>query len=514
MYRIILTIIVVLAVLCYSCSSSKNESEPNNSIENAQPIMIGSLIKGCIESDDDIDIYIMTVEEEKRVSLSISQLKGINHSITVLRDIGEKQVAVKKIDDSRKSSPEKMPLLGLIPGTYYFVISHGERDEKIGSSQKYTFIINELQDGVYEFEPNDIPRMATPIVSGTGILAFYSPSFNKLNKSANNKYREYDYFSLTVSNSEAGRFLADVSVSGVPGVDSVITMYSPAGKEINRSDSGVIGAGETIIGQGLSDPGTYLIEIYGKNFASNNETPYTLNLNIAEFDSSFEMELNNSIESANVLRGGSIKGRIFPEDDVDYFVYIPENPEFVDISLIPSPEINGRFVLYNSAGEKVFEIDNHEAGMTEQFPAFFSGEKFYIQVLAFAGEMDSERFYTLSVKPGSYQDSIELEPNDEKERATYIENGLMYGYSSYKNDKDFYMIETDGRKNKILRITGVNGANFEVSITDNLGYIINSYELNDDNILEITELIDKRAYVIIDTKEAVYDKPYIIEIIQ
>ncbi|MBN2436161.1 MAG: hypothetical protein JXK07_12925 [Spirochaetes bacterium] len=514
MYRIKNIFLLVLIFSIYNCSRNGSENEPNNSFDTSTPVTIGKKIAGSIESAEDIDFFKLDVDRETRISISLSQLKGINHSITIFRDLNGKQTAVKRVDDSRKSSPEKMPCLGLIPGTYYIVVSHGERDEKKGSDQKYYLLIDELvQDENFEFEPNDTQRLATPVTSGNSISGFHSPSFNKLNKSSENQYREYDYFSFKVSSQEAGRYLADISVSGVPGVDVVLAMYNPSGQKINSSDVGIIGTAESIIGQGLSDAGNYIIEICAKDFASNNDTPYTLNVNVSEFDSSFEMELNNSVESANVLRGSMIKGRIFPEGDEDYFVYIPSKPGFVDITLVPTPEINGRMALYNAEGDIIFEIDNHEAGMTENFPAFFTGEKLYIRVTAFSGEVDSEKYYSLYVKESAQQESVELEPNDEKDRATFIEKEIMYGYSSYRGDRDFYLIETKLRAEKIIRITGVEQAHFEISVTDNLGYVINSYELKDGNVLEITELVDKRAYLIIDAKEAVFDRPYIIEMV-
>ncbi|MFW6365523.1 MAG: hypothetical protein ACOC2H_03490, partial [Spirochaetota bacterium] len=280
----------------------------------------------------------------------------------------------------------------------------------------------------------------------------------------------------------------------------------------NRSDTGAIGADETIVGQGLTESGVYTVRLSVKDYASNNNTPYVFTFTASRADSSIEMERNNEITSANVMRGETVRGRIYPEGDVDFFTYIVgEDPRFVTVRLVPPDNVNARMHLFDAAGEKMFEIDNAETGMAEIIPAVFAEGRIFVQVEAFAGEIDADKYYTLSVEPSAYQDNVEIEPNDEKEQATLLSDGIMYGFSTFHGDTDFYLLETEDRQEVSFRITGAPGASSTVSVTDNLGYIINSYPVEGEEIVEFTELVNRRAYLKVDAQRENYTQPYIIE---
>lgn len=508
---------LLFCALISACSRHPQETEPNDSFDTAVKIEQNSVVTGTISSDSDQDYYTFDCTQEGRISIDLTSLKGINHQITLYRKLDGNQAILKRIDDSRKSSPEYMPVFGVMPGTYFVKISHGERDTAKGSEEiryELTLAPFSAPEGTsVEYEPNDLPRIATPLDSGVPLAGYYSPSFNKLNDKGDEKYREYDYFSFEVSPSQAGGFIADFTVSGVPGVDSIITLFGPNGFPLNESDSGEISAGESIVGQGLNRSGTYTLRLAVKNYASNNQTPYILNFTAAKADSSIEMERNDEITSANIMRAQTVRGRIFPEGDIDYYTYLAgDDPHFVSVKLVPAEGVNCRVHMYDAAGEKLFEVDNEGPGMAEVFPGIFTTGRMFIQVEAFAGELGADKYYTLSVERTAYQDDVEFEPNDFKEGATPIENSIMYGYTSYPGDTDFFLVSTEDREQISFRVSGIKGASATVSVTDNLGYVINTYPMEGEDIVEFTELVNRRAYLKIDTQLPNYNQPYIIEI--
>jgi hypothetical protein len=515
--KIFLFTLFAALILCVSCSSKPKEKEPNDTFEEAQLINIVSSTVGSIGNETDKDYFMFECGWTGQISIELTSLKGINHQIVVYRKLDSKYAVLKRIDDSRKSSPEFMPSFGVMPGTYIIEISHGERDTPKGSTDiEYTLTLSEFvteNETNVEFEPNDLIRIATPIDSTTSMTGFYSPSFNKLNSREDEKYQEFDFFSFEVDSSQAGRYLADFTVSGVPGVDSVLTVYSPDGFPLNESDSGAIGAGESIVGQGLPEAGVYAIRLSVKNYASNNQDPYILNFSASMADSSIEIERNNEITSANIIRGDSVKGRIYPEGDKDFFTYIVDDEgKFITIRLLPTEDVNGRINIYNASGEKLFEVDNTASGMAEVVPAIFAVGRVFIEVEAFAGDVDAEKYYTLQTQLSQFQEKIELEPNDVKEQATPIDVSSMYGFSTFKADIDFYVIEADGREEIIFNFTPPDNSRFEVSITDNLGYVINSYEAADGEGIEFTELVNRRGYLKIEALQENYEAPYLIEL--
>lgn len=515
MKKLLLSYILFTLFLLFSCSDRINEKEPNDSFDDAEEIALDETVKAYIDTSTDSDYYRLQVDRELRAGISLSSLKGINHSITVYRDLGGKKPPVKLIDDSRKSSPEEFPDIGFFPGVYYICIAHGERDEPKGTREvAYRLRVStvDTEDKAYEFEPNDQLKLATPVTPGVDVYGYYSPSFNKLNKSSGEeKYLEYDYYEFDLSRSSR-RVVADISLSAVPGVDAVLKIYSPSGKLLNQVDSTAIGGGESLLGQGLPVQGTYYVEVTGKSYASNNEVPYTLLVALNSFDSSVEMEPNNTIEEANELSDEAIKGRIYPQGDEDYYSYIPEVPHFVDIDLASASSVNCRLTILNAKGEELVVADEGGEGIPEKVPSYFTGERLYVKVEGFSGQSDPEKYYLLALKNSMFQEDMEIEPNDTKERATYIEKNLIYGFSTTKDDKDYFLIEHEGKNELDFTITAPENAELVVNITDNLGYILNSYELSGEEPLVVHELVNKRAYLLIETKKANSAKPYMIEI--
>jgi hypothetical protein len=168
--RILKPLAVVFLLVCLPAAACRKETlfekEGNNSFATANPIELQKDISGYLQDMDDRDYYSFNVPHRMVLDISVSGIKGINHSIKVWKG-GEQPLLIKLIDDNRKSSPERMVNLTADPGQYFISIQHGDGDRRVGDAESpYTLHISYRDFLGEEAEPNDTALQATPILFG------------------------------------------------------------------------------------------------------------------------------------------------------------------------------------------------------------------------------------------------------------------------------------------------------------------------------------------------------------
>jgi len=507
----IFIVLTLLSVLACGKSYNSNEIEPNNTISTATVIETGKDCTGLLDSENDIDNYILKIDEEQIIRIEISGVKGINHALQIWRLAAGSPQLLKTVDDNRKSSPEEIANLYVTPGEYIILVTHGNRDIKKGNSENsYTLRITSRSFFNEEKEPNDGFETANIIANGESITGFFSPSRNMINESTQFSYREEDWLRVDIVSGEENPVTADIILTGVNGVDSLIALYNSDLKELVLSDNAGPGSAEAITGFGIKTSGTYYILIASKSYQFNHREPYELSFRTNIHDSINELEPNNNFDNSGKISDGVVSGRNNYAGDQDYFFYDEIKDGDVKVKLECDPEFDGFLTLYSSNKIKLFEINNSGSGIEEVIPSVFTGSGIYAVISSVKPSL-SDLSYRLSFEQLNIEVDTEKEPNNNLKEANQI-SGLIAGYTSFKNDKDYYIVKTGERtKFKIKAVAPRNGT-IKLSTTDPIGYIIKTRTVSNGEDLSFQELFDKKGFIIIESVIPDYENYYTINI--
>lgn len=511
------TLSFLLLCVCaiFGCKKGwQEEKENNNLFSEANPIELQKKMTGSLQTTEDVDFFTFTLKDTTVLDISLSGMKGVNNSIKVWKD-GNPPAVIKLIDDARKSSPERIKNLTLPRGKYYVSVQHGGADERKGSEETTYELFVESRNfmGSEEIEPNDNFEQATLMRANTEIKGYYSPAINYLNntKNAEEMFREADFVAVPIDCSEDAPKLLDVSLTGVPGINAALEVYGPDKKLLVAKDANPAGEGEFITGIGLTKAGTWYICVYALGRSSNVNDAYTLSVNVNDYDSSFELEPNDTFATATEMNGGSINGKFGGREDLDYFKFTPDDNGAYRISLQPDATSDICLTLYSGKKEKLAEVNNGAAGNTEVYPnLYIDGECYFLASIK--GEPTADSSYTLTVEPVEAAYAMEVEPNDTKEKASKVTETEFSGFTSTVKDKDFFYIPTSGRMLIELAVTPPKKGKIKVSITDPMGFTLTSKDGGNGNDFTLSETIDGSGYIIVDTVKADFDTPYIIRL--
>ncbi len=503
--------ILIFMLSITSCNFSKNkEIEPNNTFTNATPAFPDKEYTGTIESEKDIDNFLLTVKDTTNLRIELSGIKGINNAFTVYRINGSSSLLLKVVDDNRKSSQEELADIHVSPGTYIISVHHGERDEKKGNPESWYILKISSDSASIESEPNDNASNSNTISFDGTIKGYYSPAKNPYNESQAAKFREEDWYSFEVTADENNPAIVNINLSGVPGVDSVLELYDSSGNRFDQSDTGGPGYGESFNGYGLQKSGVYYIVVASKNLQFNHKDTYALSLTSDVHEQGSELEPNNTFDQALKLSSTGITGKINSSGDNDYYMLDPSEKMNYRIELTGDENTDVTLTVFSSARKKLFEINNSGAGEVEVIPNLQVKEQTYLLVTS-SSKTESEAGYKLIASPLDSVVAVEFEPNNSKAEAAVITDKIR-GYTTTVNDTDYYMVKNDSRKNYRIQISApLNGA-IKISTTDQQGYIIKTKELKKGESVNFNEIYEKKGYIIIETVTADFDNYYELSI--
>ena len=132
-------------------------------------------------------------------------------------------------------------------------------------------------------------------------------------------------------------------------------------------------------------------------------------------------------------------------------------------------------------------------------------------VSAGRGETTAEP-YTLEITPLGSADGIEHEPNNSLGQANPVRGNKITGYISYKNDKDFFVLDYGRRVRKTFTVRGVSGGEINVSVTDPAGYITKTVNIKGSESAAFSEMVDGRGFIIVEPVVRSYKEPYTVSI--
>ncbi len=486
------------------------EKEPNDSFDTANFIEVNGRIEGFINSAADKDYFKFIIKKESILDINLSGLKGVNIAFQIWR-MENKPRLLKYIDDNRKSSQERMNNLYAEPGTYCIAVIHGARDPKTFNLETpYSLSISSRDATMEEHEPNDRSEEATQINEKVEYSGYFSPSYNFLNSETDNHNREEDWYSFKIDRDSELPVLVNIILSGVPGINSELFLFDSGGEMLISSNSNETGFGEEIRGAGITKPGLYCIMVCSKGNSSNSEQPYKIRYEFDKFSPDHEMEPNNDFSKANAITGDIMKGRIDRPGDRDFFLYKPahKNPGYYRISIQSPPEIDIKASIYDMKKNIIHTMDNTGKGETEVMPNLTIDSDFYITVQGKLEQFDRENDYNITITHFEDEEFMETEPNNTKNLANHVKGDYIRGFISSARDVDYFLLEYDRRERILFAIEGIKDGEIKVSIADSLGYIIKSITLRGNSRKNLTEMIDRKGYVIVESLRDNFSNPY------
>lgn len=511
-YLPIIPLICALVIFSACRKEMQLEHEPNDTFADAVVIKTDSAVQGVLATRDDVDVYRFEVSSPAIIDILLSPVRGVNHALKIWKGY-ETPVLIKNIDDMRKSSPERMSNLFVEEGVYYVMVLYGERDIPVADPAGiYRLEIKSRAWSDEEREPNDTPASSSELLLDREMRGLYSPAYNRLNTQEENPIREEDWFRVNIDLAMERPGLVDIDLTGVERINPILALYNSRMEQVGFADAGGVHEGESIRGIGITESGSYYVLVASKNFESNNDQEYSLIIRTREFETGMEMEPNNELSHANLITGGDISGRIFPAGDMDVFLHRGEGRGLYRIDVSPPESLDLMVKIMATDGSGLFETDNGGAGFREVLPAVPASGNFYISVQSRKSSFDPERTYTLKVDRIQGMEEYESEPNDRKEQANPLSHPMIKGFTSRKKDRDFYSLDYGRRVRRSFSLQAAPNSELRISITDQLGYSIKSEEVRGTQSVRFAEMIDQKAYVIIDSLKENYEEPYILQV--
>jgi len=344
------------------------------------------------------------------------------------------------------------------------------------------------------------------------VSGHYSPAVNRLNKSEKNPGREEDWFSLDLRLQDGKPLLLDLELTPVPDIDPELYVFGPGMREILSVNGLGTGQGEALRGIGITESGVHYVMVAARNGLAGCEIPYVLSIKTRDYDFSGEMEPNNDASLANIIQSDEIAGRLSSARDRDFFLVKTSELRVLRIEAVPSPELDIALNVYDASKKRLYEINNAGKGEHEIIPNASSREDLFIEVLTRGAAPAEDTSYRLLVSSRSPAPGFEIEPNDTRKDATYVQGDVITGYSTKKNDIDYILLEYGGRARQCFTVNAVKGARLKVSVTDPQGNVVRSVTVNGGAEKKFYEMIDQKGYLVIKSLKENYFEPYVINV--
>jgi hypothetical protein len=309
-----------------------------------------------------------------------------------------------------------------------------------------------------EVEPNDAREQAQEIRVGDSIEGGFQ------------KDSEYDWYKLTVD--KTGKNYLQVDISAVPGIDTYLYFYDANGKDLTDVNDADENGAESIFRFPV-EPGIYYVRVYGRGKATNEK--YTLSTRLTgPWQEGQETEPNDSREAGNELKlGQSVEGYFERKGDEDWYKLTDDKPGKtlvqIDVSAVPGVDVVIELRDQKSQIWRTNETDKN--GPESIFNLAFDQGVYYVNV--WAREANIKDKYILSTKIlGTWQEGMEAEPNNERDRATDLRLGqAVEGYFQNEGDEDYYRLIVDKPGKNLIQVdlSAVPGVDERFQILDKDG---------------------------------------------
>lgn len=399
------------------------ESEPNNTVSQANEMETNTDIHASISQEDDIDLFAFTLEEPAAVSVSVTS--EAEQSFTVkLAD----RTSVSLIRQSEEVQNSRTEMTYLAAGRYLVQIEAGS----LWTGAEYCLNIQTDAAGDAEAETNDSQETATPI------------QLNRETKAESSVEGDVDFYSFVLE--EAGLVKLDCEF---PSME--------AGKETYaltlQSDAGTVLFSQTVTGEEdehdlgnlLLMPGNYYLKV--ENLAQVEEN-YTICISSEKVYA--ETESNDALSNAVPLEcNTSIYGSLLPtmeeqEQDIDNYTFTLDAPGVITVDLAYDQGVSATSVYQITLADENVEVlwSRLADGDVTSFGSgklWLDAGVYLVQISEGRQKIQTPYQLTIRYSPDEYG---EQEPNDTT--PTVMEwNQELYASLATDSDVDCFAVTLD-----------------------------------------------------------------------
>ena len=314
---------------------ARDAFEPNDSIQQASPVVSGRQFDSFIYRPDDVDYYRIDVTGP--TSIKVTSTQPEDYYLSIVDGTGKNTLYGGDLG----SVGTNMLLEGEVfePGTY-FVVMRGYSSSKYNMHTPYSMTISLNPGGIDRYEPNDRPEQAATPPLGQTFASFID------------KPGDDDYYKINITGP------SQIVIESDQPSDYHLSLLDRDGRTvIEGGDFGNAGS-KMQLTRDVFDPGTYyvLMRGYGSSIY-NMHVPYNMKITVktAIVDAA---EPNDSASQAKGLQlGRTVTGVVSTAADQDWWFF--DAPILGKVRINCTQPADFLFRIVDSSGK---EITSHDLG--------------------------------------------------------------------------------------------------------------------------------------------------------
>ncbi|OGR94356.1 MAG: hypothetical protein A2V88_17115 [Elusimicrobia bacterium RBG_16_66_12] len=309
--------------------SSGKEREPDDTALGAQSVEAGGVVRGhywptrSLLSEDpeagEEDWYSVEVTQTGLflLNIDVGEVPKVDPILEVYDTNGYK---LKEADAGGVGEGESLRNFG-VRGPGKFLLRLRSKYKTAGNQDVPYDLMTELlpYQGRTEFEPNDQRVDATPFELDS-IQGAVAPAGDP------------DWYKISISTD--GKFLLRADLSGVPGMDLVLSLKDSLGNDLSVADNAGKEQAEVLTGWGAAKGDYFLVVAEKSGKKADSRDPYTLTKKLIAWQAGLEWETNDSTAAVQPLRvGESVDGYFAPRSDADWYEFNVYQKGVVELEL-------------------------------------------------------------------------------------------------------------------------------------------------------------------------------------
>ena len=416
-------------------AETEGETGENDTIETAEAIDVNTEVTGNLSSDNDVDCYKVTLQEDGTLSATFTR-PSLNdyRSFWTLKLVNENNTLVQEWDIDGEGTAYRTDNEGIKAGTYYYIVSTASLHSKETYTLNVTYTPVSETTTYYEAEFNNDAESANPISVNTP----YSGNIRNDN--------DVDYYSINLDN--PGSLAIQFSTSSNEDNRDFWDIYLLDENE-NQIDSWKKSADNlkvTFKSIGLRS-GKYYIKVTSDSLSLKDTYTIQANFTPSTDEKKFEEEHNDELSAANTFAlNSSITGNIHDDKDIDYYALNLEQDGLIQFNFKHTDIEDSRdfwnYFLTDAEGNKIcdWEISGTTTNQKTSKMGLQKGTYYLVVKSAF---LYNDVDYIIS-NTFSSDGVFEAESNDTIETANKIPVATACVGNLYKNnDVDYYSFTVD-----------------------------------------------------------------------
>ncbi|GBC77222.1 putative subtilase-type serine protease [bacterium HR08] len=423
------------------------ESEPNNSLAQANAITPNATIRGTLDPTGDVDFFSFQAAAGQRVRVDIAAKRltppSAADTVVALFDSSGRKLAEN--DDRASGQLDSLLEFTLpAPGRYFFSVrDFGNKGGPAFTYEATVTLTGGAPTRLNESEPNNTFAQAQTITPDVILVGRLDPA------------GDVDIFAFTASAGQ--RLTVDINARTLTPpseADTVVTLFDNNGAQLAENDDAGSSL-DSLLTFDIPRTGRYFVRI--RNFSPKGGPTYTyeaiLTLTGAASPPGMvtESEPNNSFAQANAITPNvTVSGTINPAGDVDIFAFEARRGQQLLIevdarSLTPPSPLDTVVTLFDSRGQQLAENDDADGSTDSRLRFTIPADgRYFFRVRSFEGKGGPDYVYRATVTLTDAARPQESEPNDHFAQANrLVPETPIIGTINPAGDADFFFFESE-----------------------------------------------------------------------